>query len=586
MAVCFAQGPGCTTVSAGLDARCCVVQFERRGLATISRTWQVPVSATAVAAAQTASTGSVVAVGLIDGTVRLYTLDGNPLTRHSFKARIIGIEWTLRDGDAASFHLQPRAPSEIIIRRSRKVSVSSNARSTHSRRVTSVKRTHAVTSRPPPPPPPSVPPRPVPKEGGKLAQMQAERASLGSGSPRNPQSPASDPHVKMKGKKIIIQTHGRMKGRHKASSGPSLTPSTASWTPRSHDTILDWTAAQEKPKQQNEAASARKVVPPKPGVSSKPVQASSSLPSSSSVTSGSNDTMLDWTDAKASPERPAVEASPASPSLVTTWSKYSSSYEYLPARPPNSMPGKHRLSPRRLAQKSTPGPQPTHRAPTAQQAPASHDAPATHHAPEASQPATTRLPPAPPSDAQSLLTNTTQSTGTIIDWIPHASQEHAPRPRFAGPGVISQILTESPANQSSGSSFVFHRAADANASDPGEDRTPTPKASDRGSGGAPTAPRARARARAATATTDGVTPRNGGSSGMESGLTPIFLRGVFEDEFAVFQTRVMLELRNHRDWLAAFMQDHVGATLHLGEENRHLREELARLRRGTGGHNR
>ena len=532
-AVAFVASTALTsTVSIGLDAKCHVVGFERPGLATISQSWQLPTSARTLAVTQSSS-NPVVAIGLANGEVRLYTLDAKTIYKKSFESRVLAIEWMDSGSGQGASQPSSKASSGIVIRKRKTSSVRSAGR----RRNASSRRG----------PVPAVPPRPpIPKEGGKLAQQQAVRASTESrssasmplSSEGNTLSTSSAHLPKPKGKKIIIQTHGRMARKKPQSLAEPALPApipTNSLTPHSSDTILDWG-------------------PPNAKEAGRPLS-----PHDSSQTSS--------------------HPSESFQSIISSWSSSSrDSPKFLPA-----LTSSQASSAPRPVPKSLPFPLLPHSSPTA------HAATVASAPPPALPPASSdssRL-AARPSDRQSIITATTESTGTVIDWTPQTSQKPVSQ-TLAVPLTDHAVLSESP--ETSSGSFVFrkpqqpsHKGAEMSGLDASSesDRAATPRATGSSASTNVNGPYPlRARRASSTTAAVGATPRSWFPSGRDSAISPMLLQAVFEEEFALFQTRIMLELRDQRECIESFMSEQV-SMLQLGEENRRLREELARMRNGS-----
>ena len=135
-AVVFVPGSECTTASVASGGRCYVVDFERNGLrsqATVYRSWHISAPATAISIVQSrpellasqfdgsvrdhgrrmALEGLVVAIGGDDGGVLLYNLEGELLAQHEFGtcARIVDLEW--RDAPKDQEPSRGRSPSIV-----------------------------------------------------------------------------------------------------------------------------------------------------------------------------------------------------------------------------------------------------------------------------------------------------------------------------------------------------------------------------------------------------------------------------------------------------------------------------------------
>ena len=240
---------GRVIVSVGLDGKCNVTAFAdqgQRGPSIVLYSWHVSKPATSLAVAlqntpasledappdqdkgeiglddqsislANAVRGQVMAVGLENGDVRLYSITGVLIAKHSFGSlQVRGLEWVdtgaggTDPGPSSSFHQPSPSISQISIPKVRKSSSSS-------RRVVSTRRTRAR--------PPIIPPRPSPKKGGKLAQRQAERASQDSEGSGSPSATAlQDAKAPSKGRVIVIKTHskGSTSDSSQSLSQPSL----------------------------------------------------------------------------------------------------------------------------------------------------------------------------------------------------------------------------------------------------------------------------------------------------------------------------------------------------------------------------
>ena len=471
---------GRTIVSVGLDGKCNVTKFIDQGQhssGTFVYGWHVSKPATSLAIApgdtptnlanaqrdqdkakicqdsgstcldDVATGQAIVAIGLDNGDVRLYSLPGVLISKHSFGSlHVLGLEWLDRaapgtdSGSSSSFHQPSPSISQISIPKIRKPS-------SNSRRVASTRRTRAR--------PPSIPPRPIPKEGGKLAQRQAERASQDSEDTKAPSSAVTrEPKPATKGRKLVIQAHSRgsMRDSSKSPSQPSS---------QSQNTAFDWTAVEDQ---------------------------------SSKIAPSTTASLL------------VQESASTTPSL--------------PQSPSQSQ---QNLQPQRPLQKPPP---PQHSF-------ASLDA-------------------ATSEDLRSFLTGSTNSTGTVVDWAPHAlqqqQQQQQRQPTLGARMLFNHAGDMTPSAQDSTGTSVFHGL---------DSSRPNISA-------------------AATANVRRGSASMWSSMPVDSAVTPMLLKAVFEDEFALFQARVMLELREHREWMEKTLQEQNAAILRLCEENKTLRGEMSR----------
>ena len=515
--VAFVPGLECTAVTVGSDAKCYVVNFKRRGLAVVSRSWHVPVSATALAISGT-STAALVATGLSNGVVFLYTIDGKPVAKHCFGATVIGVEWVLTESGAENVDPPSQTFPDIVVSKASRRASSFQGRG--SRRVASIKRVRAR--------PPSIPPRPVPKEGGKLAQRRAEEAMSGSESPERSAWVTSEPETRGKGKKIIVRSHGKARSTKSGPTGSSSQSFTHPPLPRSQDTVPDGHFQKTQPQQPLRITASRSSIG----------SGEQRLPSS--LAPESHDTVLDWAASSEDLEKLSTAISIKFPALIggstatNATPMFSSDHGQQQPMP----------LPLRISQKLPP------------------------------PPSTIQSVRVTPGGSRSIMTSPSESTGTVIDWAPCASQSHQPRPfRMRS---TAQIRTDSTRDDSS---FISQKrdaaiARNTKTSSKDFDQAAISRPSNSSMSAAV---KQAARPRGATAATNWSSLH----SGLESAaLTPMLLRTVFEDEFALFQTRIMLELRDQREWMQSFMLGRVTA---LEEENELLWEELERLQRSDKG---
>ena len=201
--VAFVPGSDCTTVSVASDGKCCVVDFEgsvSHRMATIFRSWHVRAAATTIAIVQSKPKlepspsqfdGSfrdyerrnslndiIVAVGREDGQVMIYNLDGDLIARRDFgkDLRIVDLGWLESPQNPDSPNLG-HSDSAISNGAQRIPSGSEQALDSPTKTVKNTPSRKGTKHRPPVIPPrmsPRIPARPVPRNGGKLATRRAE----------------------------------------------------------------------------------------------------------------------------------------------------------------------------------------------------------------------------------------------------------------------------------------------------------------------------------------------------------------------------------------------------------------------------
>ena len=194
--VAFVPGLNGTAVSVGADGKCCVVEFDGhvRGGARILTAWYAPISVTSLsilaersgiaghqidhaASLETdkAITQSVlVAIGCHDGRVMLYNLCGKFLGEQVFDtegAQVIDVEW-LEDEAVGKWFRHESIEAKSLKTFSRPTANHTNVNRARDKHLRDMVVSSNGAS------PPKIPPRPIPRVGGKLALHRAETARL------------------------------------------------------------------------------------------------------------------------------------------------------------------------------------------------------------------------------------------------------------------------------------------------------------------------------------------------------------------------------------------------------------------------
>ena len=345
----FVPGSECTTISAGADGRCCIVDFSMRAAAI--KSWSLGGQATSLSAARIGSIAPnsridgahsqgtpgasvhdevLVVIGLKDGSVMLFDLDGNLKSKRMFASDVpvIDVEWLKVDhspeGNAECPNNKPKTPSvKLALAEAYALAKSIDAKSVSLLDesledridITTTIQNNSLTvstrqennfdnvsnnlnepyqasqSLPTRQTPPTIPPRPTPRKGGKLALRHAETANANA--TRSEQPKAIEP------RRMTTSTFGRFRvpsvrssrlGSDSSFSIPDrVPPKSEAMNGNANRSVSKSTGSADVSLGKKSSIPARLLSRHQSGLSQEQAN--------STPTSASNDTIIDWTPA-------------------------------------------------------------------------------------------------------------------------------------------------------------------------------------------------------------------------------------------------------------------------------------------------